>query len=72
MPERMITAVIPVRDSPIPLSVKTSIPVPKKLIDSVISSLIRIDVKRPVTMGQVILKNVLNTGADIVATRNLP
>ena len=72
MPVRMITAVIPVRGSDIPLSVRTSVPVPKSLIRQVMRELSRLDVSVPVLPGQVILRDVLKTGADIIATRGLP
>jgi CxxC motif-containing protein len=71
LPERMITAVIPVAGSETPLSVKTASPVPKKLISSVIDELARVQVSLPVTIGQIVLPDVLNTGVDIIATRNL-
>lgn len=71
MPERMITAVIPIIGSHTPLSVKTSVPVPKVLIPAVMEKLIHVHVTPPVYMGQVILSDVLNTGADIVATRSI-
>ena len=70
-PERIITAVIPVAGSETPLSVKTASPVPKKLISSVIDELARVQVSLPVTIGQVVLPDVLNTGVDIIATRSL-
>jgi CxxC motif-containing protein len=71
LPERMITAVIPVAGSETPLSVKTASPVPKKLISSVIDVLARVQVSLPVTIGQIVLPDVLNTGVDIIATRSL-
>ena len=70
-PERMITAVIPVSGSQTPLSVKTSSPVPKSMIRPVMNELGRLKITSPVRMGQVILQNVLDTGSDIIATRNL-
>lgn len=70
-PERMITAVIPVRLSDTPLSVKTSRPVPKELIPAVMAELSQLNISLPVSIGQIILHDVLHTGADIVATRNL-
>ncbi len=72
MPLRMITAVIPVQGSETPLSVKTSSPVPKQLIHQVMEQLSSLSVELPVTSGQVILPDVLGTGADIIATRSLP
>ena len=70
-PERMITAVIPVSGSSVPLSVKTAKPVPKKLIRDVMKALSGVSVSLPVTAGSVILPDVLGTGVDIVATRSL-
>ena len=72
LPERMITAVIPVAGNETPLSVKTASPVPKKLIACVMDELSRVQVSLPVSIGQVVLPDVLNTGVDIIATRSLP
>ena len=72
MPERMITAVIPVEGSACPLSVKTATPVPKKMIRDVMAALSSVRVSLPVSAGDVILHDVLGTGSDIIATRNLP
>ena len=71
LPLRMITAVIPVSGSRTPLSVKTSAPVPKSMIQAVMTELGRLTVAAPVRMGQVVLPNVLQTGSDIIATRSL-
>ena len=71
MPVRMITAVIPVKGCSVPLSVKTSQPVPKDMVFSVMREISDLNIKLPVKIGQVVLNDVLQTGADIVATRNL-
>ena len=71
LPERMITAVIPVSGSETPLSVRTSRPVPKALIREVMRELSRLSLSLPIASGQVVLPDVLGTGADIVATRSL-
>ena len=71
MPERMITAVVPVRDSLIPLSVKTSRPVPKDMIFAVMDELKQLHLEKPISSGQVIVSDILGTGADILATRSL-
>ena len=71
-PVRMITAVIPVGGSPVPLSVKTAQPVPKALIRQVMDILGSVHVSLPVRAGQVIVPDILHTGSDIVATRDLP
>ncbi len=71
LPLRMITAVIPVSGSRTPLSVKTDKPLPKALIASVMAELGRVRVNLPVKAGQVIVRDILNTGSDIIATRSL-
>ena len=71
LPERMITAVIPVAGRETPLSVKTASPVPKKLIYDIMNELSSVQVSVPVSIGQVILPDVLHTGVDIIATRSL-
>ena len=70
-PLRVITAVIPVSGSDTPLSVKTSAPVPKELIQEIMRALGNVSVSLPVSAGDVILPDVLHTGADIIATREL-
>lgn len=72
LPKRVITAVIPVEGSRMPLSVKTSLPVPKELIQDVMHELGSVQIHTPVQAGQVIIHHVLKTDADIVATRTLP
>ena len=71
LPLRMITAVIPVENCAMPLSVKTASPVPKKLIPEVMDAIKKLRISAPVSLGQAILKNVCNTGIDIIATRPL-
>lgn len=70
-PVRMITAVLHVSDSSIPLSVKTSCPVPKKKIKDIMNVLASVQISSPVHIGQIIIQNVLGTGSDIIATRNI-
>ena len=70
-PERMVTAVIPVAGSWIPLSVKSAAPVPKKMIRDVMKALSSVAVSLPVHAGDVVVRNILGTGTDIVATRSL-
>lgn len=72
MPVRMLTAVVPVDEVSLPLSVKTSIPIPKNLIPAVVELLGGISVSAPVQIGDILIRNILDTGADIIATRNIP
>ena len=71
LPLRMITAVIPAAGSDIPLSVRTTRPVPRDMIRSVMHELSNVRISIPVHIGQVIISDVLHTGSDIIATRNL-
>lgn len=71
-PMRMVTSVILVPGSREPLSVKTKTPIPKDLIFPCLLAIRACRVSLPVRIGDVIIKNVLETGVDVVATRNLP
>lgn len=53
------------------LPVKTSTDIPKGLNFSVMKELESIELNATIKVGTVIIKNILNTGADIVATRNM-
>ena len=54
------------------LSVKTNRPVAKESIPAVLEALADLQVTAPIRVGDVILGDVAGTGADIVATRNVP
>ena len=70
-PLRMVTAVIPVEGSSMPLSVKTKSPIPKKLIAECMAALSEVKIAAPVMLGSVVLENVCGTGVDVVATRSV-
>ncbi len=65
-PKRIVTAILKTKNDGV-LSVKTSAPVPKNLVMSVMDEINKLKVKSA-KLGDVVLKNVLNTGADIVVT----
>ena len=71
-PTRVITAVLPVVGTSVPLSVKTSLPVPKDRISEIMGILSKTVISPPVAIGDVLIADVLHTGADVVATRNIP
>ena len=71
-PVRMVTssvAVISEIESRLP--VKTKEPIPKELIFKIMEEINKVEVKAPIKIGDVIIKNVLNTNVDIVATKNI-
>lgn len=71
-PRRMLTTSVLVKNGDWPLvSVKSSKPVPKQKVFSVLEEIKRINVKAPVKSGQVILRNVAETGIDIIATKTV-
>jgi CxxC motif-containing protein len=53
------------------LSVKTSDAIDKNLIFEVMKILNQVEVYAPITMNQVIIKNILDTGVDIIATKKM-
>jgi len=53
------------------LPVKTNGEIPKKIIFDVMKELDSIRVTSPVKMGDIIIKNVCNTGINIVASRSM-
>lgn len=72
-PKRVIMSVINVRGSNFPtVSVKTSKPVLKKLIPTIMEELSKIELEAPIAIGDIIIKNVAGTDADIIATRPAP
>ncbi|MBR1409337.1 MAG: DUF1667 domain-containing protein [Clostridia bacterium] len=70
-PLRMVTAVIPVSGSVMPLSVKTRTPIPKALIGECMGALSALRVSAPVAAGSVVLPDVCGTGVDIIATKSV-
>ena len=69
-PKRMVTSSVPVVGSNVKrVSVKTSQPIPKNKIFDCLAELKNLTVQAPVAIGDVLLANVCDSGADIVATR---
>ena len=71
-PVRMVTSTVTIKseiESRLP--VKTKDPIPKELIFNVMKEISKTVVKAPIKIGDVIIKNVLGSGVDIVATKNI-
>ncbi|MCB0155935.1 MAG: DUF1667 domain-containing protein [Anaerolineae bacterium] len=72
-PRRMVTTTVGVRGGPwARLPVKTSRAVPKGQVRAICKALRATQTAAPVRLGQVIVANILNTGVDIIATRDMP
>ena len=54
------------------LPVKTSDDIPKDLVRDIVQAARSVTVTAPIYMGDVIVKDVLSTGVDIVASRDMP
>lgn len=70
-PARVITAAAPVKNRATPVSVKTHVPVPKEMIDRCMEAILAAEFEPPIRIGDVLIKNVCATGADVVATRHV-
>jgi len=53
------------------LSVKTAKPIPKGVIMDVVKAVHEVEVTAPVRIGDVVLADVVGTGVDVVATREV-
>ena len=71
-PVRMVTSSVSIESEIASrLPVKTKDPIPKELIFKVMEEIEKVSVKAPIKIGDVIIKDVLGTGVDIVATKNI-
>lgn len=72
-PVRSVSSVVRVTGGTLRVvSVKTVTEIPKGKIFDCVRALKDIDIPAPVRIGDVILKNVADTGVDVVATKNVP
>lgn len=72
-PARTVTATVRTGDTSFPmLPVRTSRPVPKELIEKIMLATVKAQVPASVKAGDVIVRNVVKTGADLIATTDWP
>lgn len=71
-PTRTVTSIVKVSGGKEKMvSVKTATDIPKGKIFDCLHALKEIEIKAPVKIGDIIVKNVANTGVDIIATRKV-
>ncbi|MGE5557555.1 MAG: DUF1667 domain-containing protein [Bacillota bacterium] len=71
-PRRTLTSTVKIINGRLPrLPVRSAKPIPKPLIIPALRLLNELEVSAPVQIGAVIVKNILETGIDIIATRSL-
>ena len=72
-PRRMVATTVKVNNGFHPLlPVYTERPVPKPLIPQILDEIRKVDVTAPVKMKSVIVENVLGTGVNVLASRDMP
>lgn len=67
-PKRVVTAILKTQNAGV-LSVKTSEPVPKQMVMKIMKEIAKLKVTSA-KIGDVVIANVLNTGADVIVTSN--
>lgn len=68
-PERSLTSTVRVEGgSAYVVPVKSSVAIPKELLFDAMKEINSAKIKAPVHIGDVVIKNILGTGADIIAT----
>jgi CxxC motif-containing protein len=71
-PRRVVTTTVPVRDGALPLvPVRSAGTIPKRLVADAAKALAEVVVEAPVNSGDVIVKDILGTGIDVIASRDL-
>ena len=71
-PTRTVTSSIRVTNRPYTLvSVKTDQPIPKDKMFEVMEEINKLTVEAPTKIGDIVKKNILDLGADIIITKNI-
>lgn len=71
-PRRMVATTIRIRGGVHPLlPVYTSAAFPKPRIPELLAEIRKVEITAPIQMNEVVLQNVLDTGIDILASRNM-
>lgn len=71
-PKRILTTTVRVENGFLPLvPVRTDKPILKDKLSDAMKLIAEKKVKAPIKMGQILIKNVLNTDANVIASRDL-
>ena len=71
-PTRVLTTTIKVKNGPLKrIPVVTQGEVPKEKIANIMEALNHIEVEAPIKMNDVLVENILNTGVNVIASRNM-
>ncbi len=70
-PERMLTSTVKLEGGKLPVvSVKSASPIPKEMLFEAMKEINKVTLNAPVKIGDVVIKNILGTGVDIIATND--
>ncbi len=71
-PKRILTTTIRVENGFLPLiPVRTDVPILKEKLSEVLRIIAKTKVKTPIKMGDLLIENILDLGANIIASRDL-
>ena len=71
-PVRVLTSTVKViNGEAVLVPVKSSEPIPKDLMFRYMDEINKMEISAPVTIGEVVISNVLNSGCDIIATKSV-
>lgn len=71
-PTRIVTSTVRIKDGTYAMvSCKTASDIPKEKIFAVIEELRNVCVNAPVSIGDVLIEDVANTGVSVIATKNV-
>ena len=71
-PERMLTTTVPACGFSVRMvPVRTNRPIPRDMRTQAMGEIRRVRVRHPVKVGDVIIKNLLGLGVDVIATRQV-
>ena len=71
-PRRTVTSTVKIKDGVLKVvSVKTKTDIPKNKIFDCMKEIDKINICAPVSIGDVVIKNVCETGVDVIVTKNI-
>ena len=71
-PRRTVTSTVRIKDGVLPVvSVKTATDIPKNKIFDCMKEIDKINISAPVSIGDVVIKDVCGTGVDVIVTKNI-
>ncbi len=71
-PRRVVTTTVRVKGGKLPLlPVRTTGTIPKRLVVDAVRALDRVEVQAPVKEGQVVYPDILDTGVNVISSREL-